>query len=170
MHHTSGPTTLRRLHPDDLRAFQAYRRDPVVAQFQGWEAVDDAQATGFLRAVAQMTPLLQPGQWAQIAIADSATDALLGDLGLHLSTDGTEAELGITLARDAQGAGHATRAVQMATTLIFDQSRAQRITYWTDARNAPARRLATRTGFTFHKLIVTDGVEEAFHTLPRPTA
>ena len=48
---------LRRLHPDDLAAFQAYRTDPAVGRWQGWTAQSDAQALAFLTEMAAI-PLL----------------------------------------------------------------------------------------------------------------
>ncbi|WP_299728245.1 GNAT family N-acetyltransferase [uncultured Tateyamaria sp.] len=158
---TTQSTTLRRLSPDDLRAFQAYRNDPVVAQFQSWEAMDDDRAAGFLTHAATSEPLFTPGHWTQIAVADAETDALLGDMGLHLSQDQTEAELGITLARAAQGQGHATRAVALAVGLLFDETPIDRIRAWADIRNMASQNLMVRAGFTEIGIEVTDGVTEA---------
>lgn len=164
----SRPTVLRRLSPDDLRAFQAYRNDPIVAEFQSWEAMDDARAHGFLSHVSVTEPLINPGEWAQIAVADADTDALLGDIGLHLSTDQSVAELGITLARAAQGKGHATRAVAMAVDLLFDTTPITRINAWADIRNTPSCRLMVRAGFTQSGIEVTNGITEAVFVLNRP--
>ena len=88
----AGPVVLRRLSPHDLRAFQSYRNDPVVGRYQGWQAMSDAQALDFLNDVATQ-PLLQPGHWTQIAIADADMNALHGDIGLHVAADGAQAEI-----------------------------------------------------------------------------
>ncbi|WP_415405175.1 GNAT family N-acetyltransferase [Tateyamaria sp. SN3-11] len=167
---TSHATTLRRLSPGDLAAFQAYRNDPIVARFQSWEQMDDAKATHFLTHASAITPLLRPGHWTQIAVADSETDALLGDMGLHLATDQASAELGITLARTAQGQGHATRAVSLAVALLLDTTRIAKINAWAEVNNAPSRRLMERTGFVQTGIETTDGVTEAVFVFERPVA
>lgn len=142
---SAGPVALRRLTTDDLRAFQAYRHNAEVGRWQGWEPMDDARALQFLREVAQM-PLLPPGQWTQIAIADAATDALYGDIGLHLADDGTQAEIGFTLAGAAQGRGLGTAAVRAALALLFEDTPVTRVIAITDARNAASMRLLERVG------------------------
>jgi ribosomal-protein-alanine N-acetyltransferase len=89
-------------------------------------------------------PLFQPGQWTQLAIADDSTDQLLGDLGVHISRDGLEAELGFTLARAAQGRGIAMAAVRAAVAMVWAQTGARRILAQTDARNTACIRLLER--------------------------
>src|SRR5207248_365924 len=105
----AGRVTLRRLRTGDLAALQAYRNDPEVGRYQGWEPMTDAAAAAMIAAMAA-APCPTLGDWVQIAIADTATDELLGDIGLHVSAAGAEAELGITLAPSAQGRGLAAEA------------------------------------------------------------
>ncbi len=164
----SDTTTLRRLGPDDLRAFQAYRNDPVIAQYQSWDQMDDERATGFLNYVATMTPLIQPDQWTQIGVAETATNTLIGDIGIHLSADESEIELGITLAPESHGQGHGTRATQLAIQYIFNETKADKIKVWADTRNAASRALAQRAGFTFTGIEENDGVTEAAFVMHRP--
>jgi [ribosomal protein S5]-alanine N-acetyltransferase len=137
--------SLRRLRESDLAAFQAYRQDTEVGRWQGWVPQPDEQARAFLAEMAAI-PLFQPGSWTQLAIADDATDALLGDLGVHLSADGREAEFGFSLARQAQGRGIATAAVREGIARVFAQTAAERIHAQTDARNTACLRLLERLG------------------------
>lgn len=139
--------TLRRLRPGDLAAFQAYRHDPEVGRWQGWQPQTDAQALAFLAEMATC-PLFAPGQWTQLAIADDLTDQLIGDLGIHISDDATEAEFGFTLARAAQGRGLASAAVREALQRVFAETPVQRIHAQTDARNTACLRLLQRLGAT----------------------
>ncbi|MDR7335733.1 GNAT family N-acetyltransferase [Roseateles asaccharophilus] len=134
---------LRRLAATDLAAFQAYRGDPDVGRWQGWTPQADEQALAFLNEMATI-PLFQPGQWSQLAVADAQTDRLIGDLGIHVSADGLEAEFGFSLARAAQGRGIATAAVRAAIALVFEQTGVQRIHAQTDARNSACIRLLER--------------------------
>lgn len=137
--------TLRRLSPDDLAAFQAYRQDPEVGRWQGWQPQPDAQALGFLTEMAS-APLFVPGTWSQLGIADAQTGALLGDIGIHISDDGQAAEFGFSLARAAQGRGLASAAVREAVALVFAQTPVLCIHAQTDSRNLACIRLLERLG------------------------
>jgi aminoglycoside 6'-N-acetyltransferase len=140
--------TLRRLRLDDLNRFQAYRGDPEVGRYQGWEPMSDADAGAMIAEMAT-APLPMPGDWVQIAIADAETDALIGDIGLHVSESGEEAELGITLAPDAQGRGLAEEAARALIAGLASATAVRRLVGITDARNAPSARLLERLGMTF---------------------
>lgn len=162
-----SPTVLlRRLSPDDLLAFQAYRTDPDIARYQGWSTMDDGQALDFLRGM-QAAPFLDLGKWCQIGVADPQSGRLIGDMGLFQSACGTEVELGITLERAAQGKGRATQAMQMAITLIWTRSPALAIRTWCDQRNTAAVALMHRNGMTYLGTEQNGITEEAF-VLQRP--
>jgi RimJ/RimL family protein N-acetyltransferase len=139
-------TRLRRFQAGDLARFQAYRSDPELARFQGWCTMTEDDARGFVDEMAAVARLV-PGDWVQLAIADAATDQLIGDVGLYLAADGCEAEVGFTLCREAQGQGHATAAAMLATRLLFECSKADRVRGVTDARNAASIRVLERAGF-----------------------
>ena len=141
----AGPVVLRRLAPSDLAAFQDYRQDAGLARYQGWVATPDEEALGFLGQM-QGARLLQPGVWCQIGIAEADTDVLIGDMGLLLSSDATQAEVGFTLRRASHGRGLATAAVREAIALIFEHTPARRVIGAADARNTPSIRLLERAG------------------------
>ena len=141
----SGRIVLRRLATSDLAAFLDYRRDPQVARYQGWEAMTDDEARSFLADVAG-SPLLRPGHWSQIAVTRSDTDVLIGDIGLFVSEDESEAEIGVTLHRDAQGQGLAAEAVGESIRMLFGHTAADRVVGITDVRNGPSIALLQRVG------------------------
>jgi aminoglycoside 6'-N-acetyltransferase len=147
--------SLRRLSPDDLPAFQAYRHDPEVGRWQGWQPQPEAQALAFLNDMAA-APLFVPGTWSQLGIADALTGQLIGDVGIHISEDGREAEFGFSLARAAQGRGLASAAVREAMALVFAQTPVQRIHAQTDSRNLACIRLLERLGATKLAEIATE--------------
>lgn len=142
---TSTRLTLRRLRADDLPRFQAYRHDPEVARYQGWDPVSDDDALAFLTEMAG-APFGQPDRWLQIAIADRTGDLLLGDLGLFTAASGSEAELGITLAREAQGKGLAEEAARALIDGLRAHTAVRRLVGITDTRNLPSARLLRRLG------------------------
>ena len=141
-----GRVILRRLTPADLVRFQAYRHDAEVGLYQGWEPVSDQAAIQFLEDMshALMFPF---GAWVQLGIADQQTNDLIGDVGVCVSADGKEAEIGFTLAREAQGSGLGTEAVRELIGLIFIQTDVRRIVAIADERNTRAHRLLRRSGF-----------------------
>jgi RimJ/RimL family protein N-acetyltransferase len=142
---TSERTILRRLGVADLADFQAYRSDPEVARYQGWEVMLDKDARAFLAAV-NGAALFRPGDWSQIGIADRSTDRLIGDVGICIAADEREAEIGFSLARHAQGEGLASEAVREAIHLLFEHTDVGRIVGITDVRNSPSIRLMERIG------------------------
>lgn len=144
---SNGHITLRRLRIDDLHAFLAYRADPEVARFQSWGEADENSARGLINAMS-MADIPKPGAWSQIAVA-GADDALLGDMGLYLSEDSTEAEVGITLSRAAQGNGTASLAVEAALTFLFQTPALARIIAIADKRNTAAIKCMQASGFQF---------------------
>jgi RimJ/RimL family protein N-acetyltransferase/SAM-dependent methyltransferase len=143
---------LRRLRTGDLAAFQAYRHDPVVGLYQGWTAQSDQAANAFLEEMHQVEPL-RSDAWTQLAIARREDDGLIGDIGIRVAADGSEAEVGFTLGRSAQRQGLATEAVTAACALVFELTPVRRILAIVDSRNASAIRLVERIGM---RRIATD--------------
>jgi RimJ/RimL family protein N-acetyltransferase len=139
--------TLRRLHADDLPAFQAYRLDPLVGQYQGWSPMSDDEALSFLNDM-NAAAALTPGEWFQIGIADRRSNTVIGDIGLCVAGDRQEAEIGFTLGRSHQGQGLAGEAVREAIELVFAATDVQRVLAVTDARNDRARKLVSALGMT----------------------
>ena len=144
--HETARTRLRALREGDLVDFQAYRGDPAVQRWQGWQPEDDAAALAFLRDMAAAT-FGRPGRWHQLGIADRGSDRLIGDIGVQLhGQGGVLAELGFTLAPAAQGRGLATEAVAALITLLLRHTAVQRIVAVADTRNAASLRLLQRLG------------------------
>ena len=145
----AGGVLLRRLAATDLAAFQSYRQDPELGRYQGWVATPDHDARDFLEHMNQ-APLLQPGSWCQIGIADADSLALIGDIGLILAGDSSRSEIGFTLRRQSQGLGFATAAVREAIALVFECTRAMKVVGIADTRNLASIRLLERVGM--HKV------------------
>jgi RimJ/RimL family protein N-acetyltransferase len=140
-------TVVRRLQVADLQRFHAYRSDPGLAVYQGWSPMTLAAARKFIEEMADVASL-RPGDWIQLAIAETASDVLIGDIGLFLEAHGSVVELGFTLCREAQGKGHATRAAIAGVTLAYAVSSAREVRAITDARNTNSMRVLERASFT----------------------
>jgi aminoglycoside 6'-N-acetyltransferase len=157
--------TLRRLCAQDWEAFQSYRLDPFVGTYQSWNAMTDAEAKAFMREM-ECAPIFAPGMWSQIAVE---ADGLIGDIGLRLHESGEEVEIGVTLARGAQGLGYGPRVARLAAQLIWRDTAAKRIRAICDVRNSAPLKLLERSAFEEGLPRLSDGVAERQFTLPRPS-
>lgn len=144
--HAAGRVRLRRLRVSDFRGFHAYRGDPEVARYQGWETTTETETEALLRDLARNASGLEPGEWVQIGIALQDGDRLIGDLGVWLSPDQRTAEFGVSLAASAQRQGHAREAAAALIALLFAHTPVQRVIASSDARNAPCLRLLDSLG------------------------
>lgn len=140
----AGAVRLRALRADDLEAFLAYRSDPEVARFQGWEPMEREAALAFLQTAAP--PPWGPGEWAQIGIARLQDDRLVGDIGLLRET-ALQVQVGFSLNRAAQGRGVAQSAVGACLQLLQAALGIRTARAITDERNQASRRLLDRLGF-----------------------
>ena len=137
--------SLRRFSSSDLIAFQAYRHDADLGRFQGWSPQDNDAALQFIIEMAE-APLFLPDHWNQLVIEDVASKTMVGDVGILISKNAQQAEIGFTLNRQAQGVGLATEATRLAIALIFKCTPAQQIVGITDIRNLASVRLLERVG------------------------
>jgi RimJ/RimL family protein N-acetyltransferase len=153
--HDTARLRLRRLREHDLPQFQAYRADPEVGRYQGWTPMALDTAAAFLREMAA-SPWCPPGAWFQLAIAERASDVLLGDIGLHLAADGASTEIGFSLARDAQHQGLGAEAVGAVVPLLFAHTAAERVRAITDVRNTASARLLARLGFRCYATLAAE--------------
>ncbi len=140
-----GRVRLRRLRRDDLEGFRAYRADPRVAEYQGWEPMGVAEAEAFLASQAGHAALA-PGAWRQLGIADAASDMLVGDIGLWLSPDQSTAEFGISLCAEAQGHGLGTECVRGLIDLLLLATPVEAIVAHADTRNLACIAMLRKAG------------------------
>lgn len=125
---------LRHLRRSDLDHFLAYRSDPVVALYQGWDTMTAGEAESFLVEHAGHAGLV-PGTWQQLGIAEPETDALIGDIGLCLSPDGSAIEFGISLRADMQGRGLGSDCMRGLIALLFLATSVKAVVANSDIRN-----------------------------------
>jgi aminoglycoside 6'-N-acetyltransferase len=137
---------LRRFRAGDAGSFAAYRDDPEVARYQGWDSCSRADAVSFIEAQLARAPF-ETGRWTQVAVELAADGKLIGDCALRMeSSTARQAELGFTFARGYQGRGFATEAVSHLLGYAFEKLGLHRIYAVADARNLRALALAERVG------------------------
>ena len=100
---------LRSFGPADAEPFAAYRSDPDVARYQGWDAPYPLETAQRFVAVQSSFDGPVRGDWVQIAV--TLDGHLVGDVAVGLDADGLVATIGYSLATAAQGRGLAREAV-----------------------------------------------------------
>ena len=136
---------LRRSRPEDAEAIAAYRSDPNVHRFQGWERTDEAGIRAEIEEMAGRSPG-ESGGWVQLSVEDRE-GRLVGDVGL--APAGGEPgviKVGYTIAPAFQGHGYATEAVGALVAYAFDVLDAEVVRAYADAKNLPSIRVAERIG------------------------
>ncbi len=145
----AGPVRIERLRASDADAVAAYRSDPAVQRYQGWGAgpYPLESARRLIDEVATAA-VGRPGHAAQLAVRDRADDTLLGDVYVSVDVDAPRTvELGVTLARAAQGQGRATAALTRVIDELFATGTLDQAVAWIHRDNGPSRRLFERLGF-----------------------
>ncbi|BCL32873.1 GNAT family N-acetyltransferase [Streptomyces aurantiacus] len=143
---------LRRFRTEDAAPLASYRSDPSVARYQSWTAPVSADtAARTVRAFAEGSAE-DPG-WFQYAIELKAGRCLVGDVGVCLHENLTQAEIGFTLACDRQGHGYAAEAVGVVLDDLFGRRGVHRVSAECDARNTRSARLLLRLGFVREGLL-----------------
>lgn len=127
----------------DAAALFAYRGDPEVARYQGWQPASLDEAAEWIEALATEPA---PGHWWQRAIRLRDSGELIGDLGLGMpAEDKGGVELGITIAPAHQGQGYAGEALRAALDWAFARG-ANRATASVDPRNTASVALLCSLG------------------------
>ena len=146
---------LRRFSCNDLKDFQAYRCDPELSKYQGWEPTTDDDALAFLNEQSIQAFGLE-GQWLQIAVTCINTKRLIGDFGLCVrDAKRGIATMGFTISRPFQHNGYATEAAHGILSDLFKTNEISEVFCETDARNENAILLLQRLGFKLTKTNAT---------------
>jgi RimJ/RimL family protein N-acetyltransferase len=145
---TTAQLTIEPLAERDVDAFTEYRQDPDVARYQSWGVGYSRADAGRLVADQAEGQLPLPGAWLQLAVRETASGMLLGDLALHrLDEQPDTFEVGVTLARSSQGRGIASEALRALLDFLFEREHAHRVVAFCESRNHAVARLLTRVGF-----------------------
>ncbi len=139
--------TLRSFTRDDVEPFFAYRNDPAVARYQGWEVPYSLQqATDFMVALETSKPGM-PGEWYQIAFEHTESGKLIGDCAFQTRPCGIQAQVGYTLARSYHQQGFGSEGVGGLIEYLFSTLNMHRLSAYCDTRNEPSWRLLQKIGF-----------------------
>jgi RimJ/RimL family protein N-acetyltransferase len=137
---------LRRSRPEDAEAISAYRSDPEVHRYQGWDRTD---AEGVRAEIVEMNGRApgEPGGWIQFSVEDRETNGLVGDIGLSLADGEPDViKIGYTMSPSFQGRGYATEAVGALIGYAFDTLGADIVRAYASAENIASIRVAEKVG------------------------
>jgi RimJ/RimL family protein N-acetyltransferase len=125
---------MRRSERDDAEAISAYRSDPAVRRYQGWERTDPDGIRAQIDEMSGRAPG-EPG-WVQLSVRERESGRLVGDVGLSATSDEPGViEIGYTIDPAFQGRGYATEAVGALVAYAFDVERVDEraARWWLDA-------------------------------------
>jgi aminoglycoside 6'-N-acetyltransferase len=151
---------LRRSVPDDAPAIAAYRNDPDVGRYQGWDRTDAEGIRAEIQAMGSRVPG-DPG-WVQLTVEERDTGRLVGDVGLS-PADGElgVVKIGYTIDPAHQGRGYATEAVRALVRYAFDGLGASLVRAYANAKNLPSIRVAEKVGLTLMERF--EGTHQGHH-------
>ena len=137
---------LRRSRPDDAQAISAYRSDPDVHRYQGWDRTDPEGIRAELVEMVARSPG-EPGGWVQFSVEERDGGQLVGDVGLS-PAEGEPGviKIGYTIAPAFQARGYATEAVGALLAYAVDRLGAATVRAYASAENVPSIRVAEKVG------------------------
>jgi len=138
---------LRRFTDADIDAFVAYRNDPEVARWQGWD-VPYPRESAIERFEEMKNQDSDPPNWLQMPIVVKATDEVIGDCAYFLNkNDKRKALIGCTVAQKYWRKGYAAESLNLLLAYLFEERGVHRIVAETDVENVAAWKTLERLGF-----------------------
>ena len=156
---------LRRSRPEDAEAISAYRSDPEVHRYQGWERTDRSGIRAEIEEMARRAPG-EPGGWVQFSAEALADGCLVGDVGLSRA-DGEPGviKVGYTVAPEHQGLGYATEAIHALVAYAFEVLGADVVRAYASAENVPSIRVAEKVGMRLIERVERRDGDETWHVV-----
>ena len=138
---------LRPLQAYDLADFIAYRKDPDVCRYQGFDPFTEEKAIKFIEEQSKADFDLV-GDWMQIGIESLQDHRLIGDCAVKFRLATPQlVELGYTINPQFQRKGFATEAIKMLLQHLFQAQKVHKAIAQVDPRNEASLKLLERLGF-----------------------
>ena len=156
---------LRRSRPEDADTISAYRSDPAVHRYQGWDRTDAEGVREEIERMHDREPGT-PGGWVQLSVEELESGRLVGDVGLSPSDhEPGVIKVGYTVSPAFQGRGLASEAVTALIDYAFDRLDAQVVRAYASAENTPSIRLAERVGMHLVETIEHREGDQVWHVV-----
>jgi [ribosomal protein S5]-alanine N-acetyltransferase len=141
-----APIVLRAFTADDVDLVQWVASDPLIPLITSVPATPDLP--GASAFIARQHARLRDGEGFSFAIADSTTDAALGQIGLWLTNlSQGRASIGYWIADHHRGRGHATRALGLISTWGLSLPGVHRLEVYVEPWNEGSWRAAENVGY-----------------------
>ncbi len=137
---------IRTLKSFDLSDFHAYRSNPQVVKYQGFDVMNLEQADEFIQGQIDKQ-FGKAEEWVQYGIELKQTGKLIGDCAIKLQHDVRIAEVGITISHHQQQKGYAKEVFVGIINYLFYTRGVLRIVEIVDVENIPSINLLKSTGF-----------------------
>jgi RimJ/RimL family protein N-acetyltransferase len=137
---------LRRSAPEDAEIISAYRSDPDVHRYQGWERTDPGGVRAEIEEMIGRAPG-EPGGWVQLSVEERESGRLVGDVGISPAEgEPSVIKVGYTMSPTFQGRGYATEAVGALIGYAFDALGVEIVRAYASAENVASIRVAEKVG------------------------
>ena len=138
---------IRQFQDSDLELFWAYRNDPDIARYQGWDVPFSREnASEFVAEMKAKEPDVR-GEWFQVAIEARSSGEMIGDLAYFLKTDDSQAYIGYTVARPHWRKGYGLESARRLLDYLFAELGLHRVIAITDVENVSSFSMLDRLGF-----------------------
>ncbi len=138
---------IRNLELGDLANFHAYRSNPEVTKYQGFDVFSMKQAEDFIREQTDKE-FGKPGEWVQYGIENKESGRLIGDCAIKLNEqDMRLGEIGIIISPGEQKKGYAKEILHAILDFLFSIENFHRVTETVDAENTASIQLLKSAGF-----------------------
>ena len=176
---SDGRVVLRPWRDDDAAAVAAMCDDESVARWMPIMPHPYTLADGE-EWVGDAARKWRDDRWANFAVEDAATSALIGSCGLRIDAQKESGEIGYLVHREHRRTGIATACVGLLTAWGFGELGLGRLEIRADARNVASRRTMIAAGYRFEAVMrnadtvhgerVTDVLYALLPDDPRPGA
>jgi RimJ/RimL family protein N-acetyltransferase len=138
---------IRKFKDSDLESLFAYRNDPEVARYQGWDAPYPCEmAREFVEEMKAKDSAVRE-EWFQAAIEEIVTGEMVGDVAYFVKKNEPQAYIGYSIARPYWRKGYGMEAVRRLLAYLFDALDLHRVIAITDVENIPSFHMLERLGF-----------------------
>lgn len=158
---------LRPITIDDAAAMLAYKSDPEVVRYVPYGPLELGEVERRIATTWSTTRFTRQGDAVCLAVEESATGTLVGDVVLFWRSETDRAgEVGYIFDPRFAGRGYATEAVGALLALGFDGLGLHRIAARIDERNATSTRVVERLGFRREaRLVESEWFKDEWSTL-----
>jgi len=147
LHITSSRLKIRNLQLTDLEKFHAYRSNPAITKYQGFDTLNLEEARTFI--LKQTAKLFgTPNEFVQYAIVLKETNNLIGDCAIKISSleKGT-ASVGVTISANEQKKGYAKEILDAILSFLFDTKDIHRVVEYVSEDNIGSKKILQHFGF-----------------------